>query len=807
MSEDREPVSSERLEAALAYAAKGWPVFPLYEMREGRCACGGAQCTSPGKHPRVREGLYAATTDTGQIRRWLAQWPEANLGVRTGSESGLFVLDVDVGKGGDESLFELEEQHGKLPSTPESETGGGGRHVLFAHPGGETGNRAHFRPGLDLRADGGYIVVPPSNHASGGVYTWDVTAHPLDLPLAPPPAWLLEILRTASGEQPVTYEPSAWDGGIPERARRILDADVRVRARFDRGTDGLGDPSSSGVDFALAVQLARRGLAGSEIEATLRGSRQIAQCAAKRDGYFTLTVGKALAVAATESERLDLSDLGNAERLVLRYGKQLRYVGAWRQWLVWDGRRWARDTTGEVVRFAKATVRGLYEEAAHEDDGKQRAEIVKHALRSQSERAIRAMIELAKSEPAIPVDPQDLDADLWALNTLSGTVDLRTAECRPHRREDLVTKLAPVAYDPGATSELWESFLGRVLPDAELWSFFQRAVGYSLVGEPCEEVLFFAYGPTAAGKSTALESLGATLGDYASKCDFEHFLARRDVGAPRPEIARLAGARFVSSVEVDEGKRLAEGLVKSLTGGDTVTARRLYQEEFEFRPQFTLWLAANHRPRVRDDDGAFWRRILQVPFDVSIPEGERDPTLKVRLRDPATCGAAILAWALEGCLSWQREGLRVPEHVRAATADYRAEMDPLADFLEERCAFGATLRSSAADLWRSYVDWCGRMKVRPINRRRWAESLRERGLEQARSHGGERCWVGVGITTDREAGNGSGDVGDANRPLVGKPPLGTSSIGTLPNQGHVTSPASPDEESGDDPYDLPWWDR
>jgi putative DNA primase/helicase len=257
-------------------------------------------------------------------------------------------------------------------------------------------------------------------------------------------------------------------------------------------------------------------------------------------------------------------------------------------------------------------------------------------------------------------------------------------------------------------------------------------------------VLFMVLGPGATGKSTFLEAIKAVLGGYARTADFETFLKRRDAGGPRNDIARLAGARLVVSIEVDEGKRLAEGLVKMITGGDKVSARFLYQESFEFDPTFKLWLAANHAPIVRDDDDALWRRILRVPFDHVVPKAERDPTVKARLKNPATAGPAILAWLVRGCLAWQREGLGVPPAVESATAAYREEMDLIADFLADRCEVdsGATVR--AEELQRTYQEWARAVGSHALGAKRFAAALENHGFEPQRDKRG-RFWVGLRI--------------------------------------------------------------
>src|SRR5688572_2590910 len=233
----------------------------------------------------------------------------------------------------------------------------------------------------------------------------------------------------------------------------------------------------------------------------------------------------------------------------------------------------------------------------------------------------------------------------------------------------------------------------------------QRAFGYSTTGDTSDEVLFLIHGPAATSKSTIIEAIKATLGDYARTADFETFVKRRDVGGPRNDIARLAGSRLVVSIEVDEGKQLAEGLVKMITGRDTVTARKLYQESFEFKPAFKLFLVTNHAPKVDPDDDAMWRRIHVIPLICQVPEHLRDPKVKAHLTDPVAAGPAILQWLLKGCLDWQREGLKIPAVVQQATDEYRASQDSFGDFISDCCVLESDAWVSSEDLHEEFDSW------------------------------------------------------------------------------------------------------
>ncbi len=432
-------------------------------------------------------------------------------------------------------------------------------------------------------------------------------------------------------------------------------------------------------------------------------------------------------VAQQTDRAFPLTDLGNAERLVAEHGRDLRFAPGM-GWFAWDGRRWKRDNDGEAIRRAKQSVRALYAKAADAASLEERKKVTSWAIASESEARLRAAVKLAETERAVIVEPREFDADPWLFNAANGTIDLQTGALREHRRDDLLTRITPAVYDNLAEHHLWDASLRRATgDDAELAGFLRRAVGYSLTGHTHEDKLFFAHGPTATAKSTLFEAIKAALGEYAATADFETFLKRRGDAGIRNDIARLDGARIVLSIEVDEGKTLAEGLVKLLTGGDTVAARFLYHETFEFQPRFKLWLAANARPRVSADDDAIWRRIVQVPFVCVIPEAERDERIKIELRTNPQVLSAILTWAVRGCLEWQQKGLAVPESVRDYTNEYRDENDPLRDWLADCCELDASAWTSTAELRKSYESWCETNAEKPVGSKPFAQILRAKG--------------------------------------------------------------------------------
>ncbi len=424
-----------------------------------------------------------------------------------------------------------------------------------------------------------------------------------------------------------------WPGMAAAVGCRDRDPRRRRRGRRDGGPDrsaSVHRGGSPGVDRAATAWL----------QGLWRDGRQ-------EPGSGMSEIGKAIDGAQVVQLRpadIRLTELGNAERLVVRHGADLRYCHPWGKWLVWDGRRWEVDASAEVMRRTKETVRALYGEAQNEENAKRRGELASWAMGCEREARVKSMVSLARAELGIPVMPDDLDRNPWLFNVSNGTLDLQSGELRGHRREDLITKLAPATFSPDAECPTFLEFLSRITAgNSELIAFLQRAVGYSLTGSTSEQALLILHGLGANGKSTLLNAVRQALGEYARTTRTETLLIQRQDSIPN-DIAALKGTRMVTAQETEAGRRLAESLVKQLTGGDSIAARFLHQEWFEFTPIFKLWLATNHKPRITGTDHAICRRIRLVPFGVKIPDAEQDPALP----------PGILAWSVKGCLAWQR---------------------------------------------------------------------------------------------------------------------------------------------------------
>lgn len=422
--------------------------------------------------------------------------------------------------------------------------------------------------------------------------------------------------------------------------------------------------------------------------------------------------------------RFTFTDLGNANRLVREHGRDLLHVEAL-GWFVWDGTRFRRDETGEIVRRAKSVVEKMRDDAAAVEDDGLREAFRMHAKASASHARIKAMIELAKSHRSIACTPADLDADPWALNVSNGIIDLRTGLLRPHDRAARCTKLAPVAYDPAATALTWDRFLRRIFDgDDDLIAFVQRALGYAATGVIREHVLHVLYGTGANGKSTLIRAMMDVLGDYGAMAA-PRLLMRRHGDAHPTELADLRGTRFVATCETAEGGLLDEERAKLLSGGDMIKARMMRQDFFSFVPTFKLHLATNHRPNIRGQDLGIWRRLRLWPFVVAIPVEEQDALLNAKLQDEAP---GILAWIVQGCLLWQLHGLREASSVQAATERYRADSDHVGDWIEDSCRTGDPADwEKGGELYKSYATWCEANGVRALDGTSLGEALTERG--------------------------------------------------------------------------------
>lgn len=461
----------------------------------------------------------------------------------------------------------------------------------------------------------------------------------------------------------------------------------------------------------------------------------------------------AIVETASTDARKYLTDLGNAKRLVAKFGHMIRFCQTEKVWKIWNGKLWAKDETSHIERLAKFCILDMCQESAKLTDDAQRRALMKHALDSQSDRSIRAMINIARSEEGIPVLAKDFDTDEWLLNCANGVLDLRTGLLKSHDAGLLISKIAPVEFHQDASCPKWDAFLDRIFSgNADLIKFMQRSVGYALTASTRDRCFFILFGGGANGKSTFLGTIMRLFGDYGMSASTETIL-ERPKGSMTNDLARLSGSRFVSVSEAPSDRQINEALVKKIAGGeDKLTARLLYKENFDFKPTFKVFVATNHKPVIKGTDNAIWDRIKLVPFEVEIPGAERDPELPAKLAEELS---GIFRWAVQGCLDWQASGLGVPAAVSDATNDYRQTMAEtnLSDFIVDRLVVleGACMSPvSATKLWQEYCEWCfERKEPDRLKRHAFVEQMKQQGFKQIRGTTGNMkgvyYWTGFGL--------------------------------------------------------------
>lgn len=669
------------LTAALWYARSNWHVIPLHEPlfdADGRCSgctCEAWQrpngkpgyvCTTPGKHPRIRDWENKASIDPAQVRQWWQRWPTANIGIAAGP-SNLVVVDKDTYQevAGDGILTIADSV------TVTSLTGGGGEHLIYRHPesGPPIRNDDKALPTwVNIRAHGGQFVVPPSLHKSGNRYEWEPGYGPHEIEIAPLPEPLRVLLQAGDGKGDNGQRPRA--ASIPERIAGGGRNNTLTSLAGSMRRRGLGAAVIEAALLKVNAEQCDPPLSEDEVKAIAASVAQYAPANGHppANGKAANSAGATATQSAPATGVFKMDDTGNSERFVAQHGDNVRYDHSAHHWLIWAGTHWRGDDDGAAQRLAKATARAIYDEAATaaqvgNDD--LAAHLSKWARISAAESRRNAILNLARSEYPVALTHDRLNRHDLLLNCQNGTLDLTTGTLKPHERGDLLTYVLPVAYDPAAECPLWGSFIHRITNgDGDLMRFLAAAVGYTLSGLTTAQVLFFLYGRGANGKSTFIETIMALMGDLGHKARAQVLMQSKYDRIPN-EIAALAGKRLVVTSELDDGGRLNEGLVKDLTGGDTMSARFLHREPFTFRPQFTLWLYGNHKPVITGMDDGIWRRIHLIPFNVQIPEDERDTALSAKLRQELP---GILAWAMCGWQDFQQRGLDAPATVTGATA-------------------------------------------------------------------------------------------------------------------------------------------
>jgi len=726
-------------EAAQTYAELGWVTVPL---------------PARDKRPQLPEWQRRRLSDVQPSE----YTPSSNLGIILGAPSGHLVdVDLDCAEALAVAPLLLPSTgmvHGRA-SRPRSHywyRAAVDQATRYISPVPQGGTLVELRG--DKHGEGSLqTVVPPSVHPSGESIEWAAwPPRPTDVD---PGQLQRAVAEVATSALLVRHHPGngarhefamrlagllAYGGYPADRAERLVLAVSRAAGDLNQEDRRLC------VRDTYARAARGEAVAGGPLLAQLMGEHgELVVRSVRR--WLQLQVMMApeatplIAPLTTPAPGLPASELQAMHDFVDAYGVDLHYVPKWHRWFHWDGRTWTDDDQLIARELAMESARSRTIKML---DGSREA--LAAARTAESYRAIDAVTKLAAGHPRVKLSHDAFDHKPMLLNLQNGTLDVTTGELQPHTRTDLLTQLAPVAYDPDASAPQWERFLAEVLPDPAVRGFVQRFLGYCLSGRCDEQVMVFFLGAGANGKSTLLSTVQYVLGSYSCQAPGDLLVLRQHDGHPT-ELAKLHRVRLAVCQEIDAQARLNEVRVKQLTGGDIITARRMREDFWEFQPTHKLVVAANHRPQIRGTDEAIWRRIRLVPFDVIVPADQRDHQLPTKLREEAP---GVLNWLLQGALEWQYgagtagDRLAAPDAVTQATASYRGEQDTLAQFLDERCTTHPRAQVSKTTLYEYYTDWCHSTGETPLQKNAFGRQMLTRGFEERRN-GRQmvRFWLGV----------------------------------------------------------------
>ena len=643
-----------------------------------------------------------------EANKWFSNSHLYNVGMVMGKVSKVFCVDID-GENGIQALsdagIDLDEEPTWLQKSNR------GHHYFFQYP--EDGIPNKVFEGGEIRSDGTYIVVAPSVHPSGTKYEWKVS--PFDLAPAYPNEALIQFAKQNDNKTKLTQAPKA-EGQIFEGSRNNTLTSIAGTNR----RRGLGYDEILALLIVTNQKRCVSPLPNSDIK---KISRSV--CKYEPDDPQLDHFGFK---ANTGLNKLNRSDAGNAEAIALLFGQKIRYNHTSGRWLIFNGNIWEVDEKNEIKQFAVQAVRERLRASADINDTQKRERAANHALASENNNRLNAALDIAKGLTPIAATKNDFDNDPFFIGTENGVLNLTNGELYTGTPEHMISKSLNTSFDSSARCDRWEKFVEEIMDDdPTLVNFLQMASGYTLTGDVKEQVLFFLHGFGANGKSTFLEVISYLLGDYSKSINFHTLESSiNNSNKMTNDVAELAGKRLVIANEVKEHSALNEARIKSLTGGDTITARHLYKDEFSFDPSFKIWLSANHKPKVDDNSYAFWRRIRLVPFEKSFKGDQCDKGLKNKLLDELP---GILNWMIDGCVFWQKEGLTNPEKIQNATTEYQNESDIVFMFLKDRTIRkeGATVLSQS--LFETFINWTKETGEKEMKRNMFGRKLSGLGIE------------------------------------------------------------------------------
>lgn len=736
---------------ALRYASLGWHVLPI---------------KSGAKVPLIGEWQSKASCDPQTVRQWWQRFPDAGIGVHCG-RSGVTVIDVDPRNDGLKTLAKLENERGWLMDhdCAIARTGGDGWHYVFrAHDGQRLPSK--LGPGIDLLHGDHFFITEPSTHPSGKQYRWELGFSPLDIPELPP---LPDEWAQATPVYPIPHSEDSEDAlshldprepETPEKVKIVRSALKAITPDCDRGTylRVLMALQSAGWDCwkQMAEEWADGSMRGQPC--SLFNEQHFARdCKGLEvDGGVSLgTLFQYAKLAGWKDPRGDVSlhdfhgDADNGRRFAEKHRGQFLFVHSDKIWLQWDGMRWAKCEQGEERAAARQiALEGLDDAQAAmkanptdrtRDDWRQATSVFRNEKRHD------ALLRVASSEPDMSIsNPGKLDANPYLLGVRNGVVNLKTGELLPASPGMLISRQAGAAFEHAPCVQ-WLSFLHDVFEgDAEVLDFVQRAAGYALTGLVDEEKMFFLFGQGANGKSVFANVLHAVFGEYA--VNVRSSLLTRDLRGQNSEgereKIRLPGSRLALINEVGSHDMFDDARLKELVARDPIGARALYGESYQFMPTHKIFLRGNHQPGAVDSGDGFWRRMVLIPFKRQFAEHERIPDLERRILEAERDG--VLGWMVEGCLAWQRGGLRIPNSVLAASDEYRRDTDLMGEWLETCCKRTQSEETSVGVLFEGYCRFLREAGVSTPSRSVFGRQLANRGYKTRQSNG-KRLVMGLSL--------------------------------------------------------------
>lgn len=711
-------------EWALYYAELGLAVFPLAYRN---------------KVPAIEGGCKAATTEKSKIERWWNQNPRYNIGIATGNKSnGLVVIDLDVDKnkgiGGYEVLRDWQNKHGELPETWQSITGRGGYHYFYKDTITHS-NKVGLYEGVDIRGEGGYIVAPPSVHPNGNTYEWE--QEPKEYEIAQVDDIVNDFFK---GEKQRIDSEHKTNFKVPELIPEGKRVDTIVRLIASLRTKGLDDDA---IKAAVRVENEKRcnpPLKEKELEKAvfpaLKRDWQVNSpyynnfnAMNENDNKYVNEVLKKLN-ELNAVERFPMNDRGSADLFATIFKNVSRYNPTKKDWMYYDKTRWTADTEGmRAKRNAKmlADVLVRYSVTASLPDDK-RQSYIKYAAGMMNYRNRNVMITDAKDLNFF--ENTELDKDDFLINCRNCVLDL--SEDQPkvleHNADLLLSKICNASYNPAATCTLWEKTVNEIMQgDTAKIKYLQKMSGRFLTGDTSEEEFYIFFGATTRnGKSTITEILLYLLGDYATTISPESLAikANKDSRTASPDIAKLAGTRLVVASEPPRRMLFDSSLVKTLTGRDTVSARFLHENEFQFKPKFKLILNSNYLPVISDKTVFSSNRVKVVPFERHFTEKEQNKHLKEQLQQEID---GILNWCIQGLSLYRKEGLEPPTAVQIATHEYSEDSDKIGKFISE-CLEKSDENLAAKDVYEKYSQWCNDCGLGVDGRTSFYEELKTKNL-------------------------------------------------------------------------------